>query len=165
MLLLDTPCFGENRKEERQKSSASSCAQFTSILWAAQHSPAATTGLDQSSLGRGREGCEAKSTPTGRNRTSRKEESTRGEPCRQSDRCPLLPFVELCLLFNTENTVRFGKAVSHDAIEKNALAVLKVIYVSQLFILPLILWQATLRPIPLRTNHSVSSFTQEWRFV
>jgi len=41
-------------------------------------------------------------------------------------------------VFLTENTVHFGKVISHNAIEK-ALALFKVIYVSQLFILPLIL--------------------------
>lgn len=65
--------------------------------------------------------------------------------------CPLL-----CFAFLTENTVRFGKATMP---QKKASALFKVIYVSQLFILPLILWQATLRPISSRTNHLVSSFT------
>lgn len=45
--------------------------------------------------------------------------------------CPLL-----CFVFLTENTVRFGKATMP---QKKASALFKVIYVSQLFILPLIL--------------------------
>lgn len=45
--------------------------------------------------------------------------------------CPLL-----CFAFLTENTVRFGKATMP---QKKASALFKVIYVSQLFILPLIL--------------------------
>lgn len=42
----------------------------------------------------------------------------------------------LCFAFLTENTVRFGKATMP---QKKASALFKVIYVSQLFILPLIL--------------------------
>lgn len=45
--------------------------------------------------------------------------------------CPLI-----CFAFLTENTVRFGKATMP---QKKASALFKVIYVSQLFILPLIL--------------------------
>lgn len=45
--------------------------------------------------------------------------------------CPLL-----CFAFLTENTVHFGKATMP---QKKASALFKVIYVSQLFILPLIL--------------------------
>lgn len=46
------------------------------------------------------------------------------------------PFSLLCFAFLTENTVLFGKATMP---QKKASALFKVIYVSQLFILPLIL--------------------------